>query len=71
MRSYYCCDCKQLLEEKEMGVEFVRFTDDRKPIYRKLFAFFCGACHKWRQVSDEGKVDEGWTLSKIKGKERK
>ena len=44
------------MEEKEMGVEFVRFTDDRKPIYKKLYAFYCGTCEKFRQVDDKGEV---------------
>lgn len=58
MKDYYCCDCRQLMEEKEMGVEFVRFTDARTPLYKKLYGFFCGACQKWRQVSSEGKTIE-------------
>ena len=53
MEDNYCCNCKQLMEDKELDLEFVRFTETRTPLYKKLYAFFCPKCGKFRQISKE------------------
>lgn len=53
MRNYNCCVCGHVMEEKEMGLEFVRITQAVVPLYRKLYAYFCSACNCFRQVEDE------------------
>lgn len=55
-RNYSCCVCEHTLEEHEIGLEFVKFTDARTPLYKKLYAYSCPECHCYRQVKDKGDV---------------
>jgi len=54
MKDYKCCVCGHVVEEKEMGLEFVKFTNAGTPLYRKLYAYFCKACNAFCQVEDVG-----------------
>lgn len=44
------------MKEKRIGLEFVKFTENRIPLYRKLYAYYCPACNAFRQVDDVGAV---------------
>lgn len=54
MKDYKCCVCGKAMEEKMMGLEFVKFTDARTPLYRKLYAYYCPVCKAFRQAEDVG-----------------
>lgn len=53
--NYDCCVCDHTLKEEEAGLEFMKFTKDRKPLYRKLYVYYCPECHCYRQVKDGDK----------------
>ena len=43
--------------EQEAGLKFSGFSKSpRRPLYKKIYAFFCRECDSFRQVSDVGEV---------------
>ena len=49
-----CHQCGSEMEEKEIGLAFIGFSEKREPLYTKVYTYTCPTCTLPRQVTHEG-----------------